>query len=72
MESSWSNVDSNSHSSSYTYNNNQLTNIPATTISKPEVFNLHQNYPNPFNNSTNIEYQIAERVWVTIKVFDFI
>lgn len=36
----------------------------------PLSFNLKQNYPNPFNPSTTIEYQIAEKNFVTLKIFD--
>jgi hypothetical protein len=33
-------------------------------------FELKQNYPNPFNPTTNIEFQVAESGFVSIKVYD--
>ena len=35
-------------------------------------FELYQNYPNPFNPSTNIQYAINNRQFVSLKVYDFL
>jgi len=40
------------------------------SVNIPEKFELYQNYPNPFNPSTNIEFDIAENGFVSLKVFD--
>jgi hypothetical protein len=36
----------------------------------PSEFRLEQNYPNPFNPSTSIQYSIASRQFVSLKVFN--
>jgi hypothetical protein len=36
----------------------------------PLNYALMQNYPNPFNPSTTINYQVKEKSFVTIRVFD--
>ena len=36
----------------------------------PNTFSLEQNYPNPFNPTTNIGFRIADRGFVSLKVFD--
>jgi hypothetical protein len=38
----------------------------------PSKYLLSQNYPNPFNPSTTITYEIAEREFVTLKVYDIL
>lgn len=36
----------------------------------PRTYNLKQNYPNPFNPITNIEFQIPNSEFITLKVFN--
>ncbi len=36
----------------------------------PDKFELQQNYPNPFNPSTTIQYEIGNRQFVTLNVYD--
>ncbi len=49
------------------YEYSEIVNV---NISGPTGFSLLQNYPNPFNPSTNIEYRIQNKEYVTLKVFD--
>jgi hypothetical protein len=36
----------------------------------PQLYSLSQNYPNPFNPTTNIRFRIADRGFVSLKVYD--
>ena len=36
----------------------------------PVEYSLGQNYPNPFNPTTNIGFRIADRGFVSLKVYD--
>jgi hypothetical protein len=37
-----------------------------------DKFELMQNYPNPFNPSTNIQYAIIDRQFVSLKIFNIL
>jgi hypothetical protein len=43
---------------------------PGGDVGLPKAFALSQNYPNPFNPSTTVNYQVAERSQVSLKVYD--
>jgi len=38
----------------------------------PGVFKLHQNYPNPFNPETMIQFDVPQRVDLTLSVYDLL
>jgi len=39
-------------------------------LDQPNTFHLYQNYPNPFNPSTNIQYAVSSRQFVSLKIYD--
>jgi aminopeptidase N len=39
-------------------------------VTSPSEYTLEQNYPNPFNPATTINYQLPQKDFVTIKVFN--
>jgi hypothetical protein len=34
------------------------------------TFKLYSNYPNPFNPSTKIKYSVAEKSFISLKIYD--
>jgi len=38
----------------------------------PTNYHLAQNYPNPFNLETQIQYQLPQRIFVTLKIFNLL
>lgn len=38
----------------------------------PTTFELNQNYPNPFNAETQLQYQLAEKSQVTLKIYNLL
>ena len=48
----------------------EYSNTIEVEINPPAKFSLEQNYPNPFNPSTSIQYSIANRQFVSLKVFN--
>ncbi|MGE5811262.1 MAG: Omp28-related outer membrane protein [Ignavibacteria bacterium] len=41
-------------------------------IDMPNEYSLEQNYPNPFNPLTNFEFQVADMVFVSLRVYDLL
>ena len=48
------------------------TSIKSDTQALLAEYTLEQNYPNPFNPSTSIQYAIASRQFIQLKVYDFL
>lgn len=48
------------------------TSIQQQSGQAPESYSLSQNYPNPFNPSTSINFDIVEKGFVSLKVYDMI
>lgn len=49
-----------------------IVSVDDETSSLPEDYFLYQNYPNPFNPVTNLEFQIPNTGFVSLKVYDIL
>jgi len=54
------------------YSNDLVTSVEDKDAIIPEYIVLHQNYPNPFNPSTNIAFELKERAFVFLEVFNLL
>ena len=52
------------------YSVDELVVLPPNNQIIPSEFNLYQNYPNPFNPVTQINYDLKEESFVTLKIFN--
>ncbi len=49
-----------------------ILDVEKYTDEIPSGFYLYQNYPNPFNPTTTIEFDIPERTFVKIAIYDIL
>jgi hypothetical protein len=50
----------------------EVVKIKSVESTFPDKIELQQNYPNPFNPNTNIRYQIANNIFVVLRVYDIL
>ncbi len=54
------------------FNGDLVTAVVEQISEIPQSFSLAQNYPNPFNSTTTIQFALAKRANVKLKVFDIL
>ena len=60
------------YNEAWPYDWSNYCSLSGSTIEIPNEYVLHPAYPNPFNPMTNIRYEIAEDVFVSITVYDLL
>ncbi len=53
-------------------NKSDVTDVKTVENNIPSRFALKQNYPNPFNPSTNIEYDLPQKSYVELNVYNIL
>lgn len=56
-----------SDSTIYKFDGTPVTSVGSTA---PRQIQLYQNYPNPFNPNTKITFELSEKNYVTLKIYD--
>ncbi len=56
----------------FLYTGRKSPTVVTHSLSAPDQFRLEQNFPNPFNPTTTIPYQVSERGWVRLSVYDLL
>ncbi len=54
----------------YAVEDTTTTGISVQDNEIPKIYTLQQNYPNPFNPITTISFNLPEKSFVSLKVFD--
>ncbi len=49
-----------------------ITSLNCTLQDIPDKFDLSHNYPNPFNPQTTIKFQLPQREYVTLKIYNML
>jgi len=54
------------------YGDTSLIGVTPVSLEVPERYSLSQNYPNPFNPVTNIKFDLPEKTYVKLVIYDIL